>query len=196
MRRSAISGPTKFRPHLPTVNANASVSKVAPGKKDTFHATGADASPGDSVAFRWNFGDGSSAAGAVVNHAFAKASRHHVTVTATDLDGFTAGASLTITVPAVTELSIKPSRFRSSHGARITYMASQRAATTFRVLRAKTGKLVGKLTHKSHAGKNHFHFAARLKGHALKSGRYRLVAVPRNAAGIGRPVSVKFTIAG
>jgi hypothetical protein len=197
---AAISdvGAYEFRPHAPTVKATTTTLKIAPGKKDTFHASGSDLSPGDAVRFRWTFGDASAATGAVVSHSFAKAGHHHVTVTATDLDGFTSAASLTITVPgpAVSKLSIEPHRFRVRHGARIAYTASQPAATTFKVIRAKTGKLVSKFTHRGAAGKNHLHFAAKAKAHALAPGRYRLVAIPHNAAGTGRPVSVRFTIAG
>ncbi len=197
---AAISdvGAYEFRPHAPSVHASATALKLLPGKKDTFHATASDSSPGDAVSLHWSFGDGSSAAGPSVAHAFAKAGRHQVTVTATDLDRFTATASLTITVPGptISKLAIAPHNFRPGHGARISYTASQQATTTLRILRAKTGKLVGKLTHRGHAGNNHFRFAGKLGGHALKVGRYRLVAIPRNAAGTGRPVSVKFTIAG
>ena len=189
-------GAYEFRPHAPTVKANAAAPKIAPGKKDTFHATGSDPSPGDALTFRWTFGEGGTATGPVVSHAFAKAGQHRVTVTAADLDGFTATASLMVTIPAptVSHLSIKPGRISVGHGAKISYTASQAATTTFKVKSARTGRLLTVFTHKGRAGKNQLHFAAGAGGHTLARGRYRLVALPRNASGTGRPVSVKFTI--
>lgn len=197
---AAISdvGAFEFRPHAPSVHAGATALKILPGKKDTFHAAASDSSPGDAVSLHWSFGDGGSAAGPSVVHAFAKAGRHHVTVTATDLDRFTATAALVVTVPgpAISKLAIAPRHIRPGHGALITYTASQAATTNFIVLRSKTGRLVTKLERGSHAGKNHLHFAARAKGRPLAPGHYRLVAVPHNSAGVGRAVSVNFTITG
>ena len=45
-------------------------------------------------------------------------------------------------------------------------------------------------THRDHAGSDSLHF----KTKNLRRGRYRLQAVPRNKAGAGRAVSVKFRI--
>jgi hypothetical protein len=197
---AAISdiGAYEFIPHAPIVTATATELKIAPGRKDTFQAKASPQSPGDAASLRWNFGDGGSATGTIVSHAFAKAGRHHVTVTATDLDGFTDTVTLTITVPgpALSKLTIKPPRFRASHGATITYTASQAATTTFKVVRTKTGQTVMTFAHKGTAGPNQMHFAAGTKRHKLAPGGYQLTARPHNAAGTGGPVSAKFTIAG
>lgn len=97
---AAISdvGAYEFRPHVPTVHATASASTVSLAQPVTFHATGADASPGDKLSFRWSFGGGSSASGATVSHAFSSSGKHTVSVTVTDLDRFTATAHITVTV--------------------------------------------------------------------------------------------------
>jgi hypothetical protein len=91
-------GAYEFRPHVPAVHATASKSKVAVGKAIKFQATGSDASPGDALSFRWNFGPGASASGATVSHAFKTSGKHKISVTVTDLDRFTATATLTVTV--------------------------------------------------------------------------------------------------
>src|SRR5690242_13628423 len=82
---------------------------VAPGQAARFTAAGSDASPGDAVSMRWTFDDGATAPGASVTHAFTRAGRHRATVTATDLDGFTAATSVFVTVPGpqLSKLSVK-----------------------------------------------------------------------------------------
>jgi PKD repeat protein len=91
-------GAYELRPHVPIVHASASQSKVAAGKPIKFQATGSDASPGDALSFRWDFGGGSSASGAIVTHAFKSSGKHKVSVTVTDLDRFTATQTITVTV--------------------------------------------------------------------------------------------------
>jgi len=54
----------------------------------------------------------------------------------------------------------------------------------------------GSFKHVDAAGAVRFRFTGRVSGHALKVGRYRLKAVPRNAAGRGRAAYVKFRIKG
>jgi hypothetical protein len=185
-------GAYEFVPHAPAVSASASHLKLAAGKPDSFHAVRSDPSPGDVVSFHWNFGDGHSASGASVTHSFVKAGHHHVTVTATDLDGFTATASLTVTAtgPSISKLTIKPKILHAGHGATISYQDSQAAKTTFRLLHAKGSKVLASFSHQDKAGKNHVH----LSGHGLKPGRYRLEAIPHNHAGKGKPRFVKFTV--
>ena len=87
-------GAYEFRPHVPHVHATASKLQAAVGQPVTFHATGSDPSPGDHVSLHWSFGK----VGATVKHAFTTPGRHRVFVRGTDLDGFSATASVTITV--------------------------------------------------------------------------------------------------
>jgi PKD repeat protein len=47
------------------------------------------------VTFRWRFGDGKSAAGATVRHAYRKAGRYVVTLVATDAAGHAAAVART-----------------------------------------------------------------------------------------------------
>jgi hypothetical protein len=193
---AAISdiGAYEFVPRVPTAHASASATRVAGGSKIRFSATGADPAPGDLVAFAWHFDDGSSASGATVTHAFVKAGRHTATVTATDLDRFSASASLKITVlgPSISKLKFKPGRLHRGHKATISYRDSQAATTTFKLYRVGSRQALRTLTHRDHAGSNSLHFKAK----KLARGRYRLQAVPRNKAGAGRAVSVKFRVVG
>ena len=104
-------------------------------------------------------------------------------------------------------------------GALVRYTGTQPALTTFTVQAAKAGRRqgnkcrkpsrknrrgkrctryagVGSFKHTDAAGAVRFRFTGRVRGHALKRGRYRLKAVPRNAAGSGRAVYRKFRIKG
>jgi plastocyanin len=150
------------------------------------------------VSLRWTFDDGGSALGGSVTHAFAKAGRHRATVIATDLDGFSAGASVTVTVtgPSLTKLSLKPARFTAHAGTTIRYFDAQTAKTTFAVLRVRgrSAKVIGTFTHTDRAGKNAFHWSARIRRRPLAAGRYRLKAIPRNRAGAGAAVVVSFQV--
>jgi hypothetical protein len=55
---------------------------------------------GDALTFAWAFDDGASAAGAVVQHTFAKPGPHSGTVTVTDSTGRSATATASVVVPA------------------------------------------------------------------------------------------------
>lgn len=67
----------------------------------------------DACGYSWNFGDGSTAAGRIVNHAFSAAGTYTVTLTVTDSAGASASAFLAIRVvtvpaPTVTALNVAP----------------------------------------------------------------------------------------
>jgi len=104
-------------------------------------------------------------------------------------------------------------------GAVVRYSGTQPATTTFTVQAAKAGRRqggacrkpssknrrgkrcaryvgVGSFKHRDAAGAVRFRFTGRVRGHALRRGRYRLKAVPRNPAGSGRAVYRKFKIKG
>jgi hypothetical protein len=120
--------------------------------------------------------------------------------------------------PRLTSLRLRPDRFRTvaRHGAgatgtTVSYRDSAAATTTLSVLAIPTktctraqrrrrqcvirGRLIGKFAHHDRAGVNRFHFSGRVGGHALKPGRYRLVASPRTrAGGIGAAREATFRI--
>lgn len=63
-----------------------------------FDAGGSSDSDGTIATYAWDFGDGTSAQGAKVSHAFARSGRYDVTLTVTDNRGATATAMKTIAV--------------------------------------------------------------------------------------------------
>lgn len=88
----------------------------------------------------------------------------------------------------------KPAKGSATGGTRITYRDSEAATTRFTVQqRARVKrrgrrvlrwvKVRGSFSHRDHAGKNVVAFKGRLRGRALKPGRYRLVGVARDRAG-------------
>jgi serine protease len=91
-------GAYEFEPHAPIVHVTASKLRVTVGQPVTFHTAASDASPGDALSFRWNLGRGFRVLGATVSHTFTKPGRHTVVVKVTDLDRFSATASITVTV--------------------------------------------------------------------------------------------------
>jgi len=107
----------------------------------------------------------------------------------------TASFKIVDELPVLSKLKLKPKRFRprdkgksivKKGGARVSYKLSTSGRVRFKVERRKSGRFVkvkGKFVHKAKAGRNRFRFSGRLRGSALKAGRYRLVAQARDAAG-------------
>jgi len=85
----------------PVASAGASRT-VQPNTAELFSATGShDPSPGGFIqTYAWNFGDGSSAGGHTVSHAFANPGTYTVTLAVTDNCGGRSTASVVITVAA------------------------------------------------------------------------------------------------
>jgi uncharacterized protein YkwD len=114
--------------------------------------------------------------------------------------------AVTIAAPvagvALGRLGLSSPRLRAGGGGSlVSYTLSAPATVTFRVERAGAGgrwrALRGRLTHTSGQGANSFRFRARLQGHALASGRYRLVAVATCAAGTATPARrARFLVVG
>jgi hypothetical protein len=76
-------------------------------------AASSDADPGDTLTFAWNFGDGKSASGASVAHAFKSTGKKIVSLTATDQLGLSSTATAQVTVvdgPPFTIGKPKPNR--------------------------------------------------------------------------------------
>ena len=70
----------------------------------TFDGSGSTDADGPIVAWTWNFGDGTSATGAVVEHDYVNPGSYTVVLTVTDDTGLTDTASTAITVQAVAPL--------------------------------------------------------------------------------------------
>lgn len=118
------------------------------------------------------------------------------TVTATDIAGNTATTTVvyTVSVPAVrdtsqpvlTRLRLRPAKFTAKHGSTLTWTQSEAGKMTVTVLRPRKGGkpvTLGSFTVRRKAGVNQYSFGAKLKGKALKPGRYRLTARVTDAAG-------------
>jgi PKD repeat protein len=206
-------GAAEYQTLSPTAAASASASKAVAGSSVSFSGLNS-CGPGalsPVVSYRWSFGDGSSAAGATVKHAFAAPGTHTVTLTVTTAAGHSATATLTVEISAkpaiaarVTRLSVSPHRFattsrrRRKAGTTITYTLNENASVTFTVQRLTKGRhprgVRGSITRAGKTGRNRFHFSGLLRGHALAHGSYLLVATPSLAGHRGRAASVRFTI--
>lgn len=71
----------------PTVQIGSAPGRLRAGQAGTFSATGTldeDYAASDNLALSWTFGDGYTANGATVTHAWAKCGDYPVTVTASD----------------------------------------------------------------------------------------------------------------
>ncbi len=189
-------GAYELQPHAPTVAAGASASTGPPGQAIVFTARGSDPSPGDSLTYRWSFSGGGTASGARTTRSFAKPGRYAATVTATDLDGFTAAATRTVTItaskPRLTGLKLKPRSFKRGHAATIGYRDSAAARTTLTIERRKGRRWVKVLALKHHdrSGAN----KVMLNSKRLKAGAYRVVAVARDAGGSSNSATASFTV--
>jgi hypothetical protein len=166
----------------------------------------------------WSFGDGGTSTERTPTHTFAAPGSYEVGLTATDAFGKQASAARRITVsatpittiPVLSGLKLKPERFRAlrkggplagttaaKRGTRVRYTLDVAARVIFRVQRkrGKKFKLVkGSFGVDSLAGANQFRFSGRLRGRALRPGRYRLVARPQNGAGKGTTVRKAFRV--
>jgi len=96
----------------PTAEATASPTSVTPGQTVTFDGSDSTDDDGSIRAFQWDFGDGATATGATVEHAYDAAGEYTATLTVTDDDGATDGAALGVTVedadgPDTTEVTVE-----------------------------------------------------------------------------------------
>jgi hypothetical protein len=117
--------------------------------------------------------------------------------------------------PVASLLTVTPARFRAAGargaarrrgGTRISYALDEAATVKFtvkrivrRVVRHKRRTsyvpVRGSLTHAGKVGGNSLRFSGRLRGKPLKPGRYRLVALPADAAGnTGNAVLTRFRV--
>ncbi len=86
----------------PTANAGGPYTGQV-GSPITLSGSGTDPSPVDQAAltYRWDFGDGTTAAGAQVSHTYQQAGSYNATLTVTDKDGAVGTATTTVEVSAV-----------------------------------------------------------------------------------------------
>jgi hypothetical protein len=131
--------------------------------------------------------------------------------------GVISGLSLSPSSFAAAPSGATISSAKAKYGTLVSYRDSQAATAVFTVLRVSTGRkqagschkpskanrkgrpctllvALASVSHSDAAGAEHFHFSGRLKGKKLAKGAYRLQAVPRNSAGIGKAVVHSFTI--
>jgi hypothetical protein len=87
------------RPPVPVITSPAPNTTFEAGTTMIFTGSATDPD-GDAVTLAWDFGDGKSAAGAPTSHAFAVPGTYRVTLTATDTNGGTGVAFLTVVVVA------------------------------------------------------------------------------------------------
>jgi hypothetical protein len=118
--------------------------------------------------------------------------------------------------PVLSGLTVRPRAFAARRGTTISYRLSEAAAVSFTIQRRVSGRRKGKrcvtrrregrrcfryirlsggFQHAGHPGKNSLRFRGRLGKATLRRARYRLEAVPRDAAGNrGRSIRASFRI--
>ena len=78
-------------------------------------------------------------------------------------------------------------------GLRVSYGLSEAAVITFTIQRGS--RIVARFSRRDTSGRHTLVLTRRLLGHALEPGEYRLVAVPRDAAGnTGKPATARFLV--
>lgn len=134
-----------------------------------------------------------------------------------DIVDFKIAPSVIVAAPTGPTVVVAKAQKKRKTGAIVSYTASQPATTTFTVQRPAAGRRqagkctkpsksnhkrkrctrylsLGSFTHADIAGADRFRFTARLHGHKLKPGKYRLQAIPRNAAGTGPRTYTPFRV--
>ncbi|SEO66465.1 PKD repeat-containing protein [Halorientalis persicus] len=83
-------------PPMPSLTASSTT--VEPEQSITFDGAGSSDPDGSIISYEWDFGDGTTATGQQVTHAYADSGSYAATLTVTDDDGATASNSVSITV--------------------------------------------------------------------------------------------------
>ncbi|WP_420828719.1 S8 family serine peptidase [Halomicrobium salinisoli] len=84
----------------PTADATASPAEATVGEAISFDGSGSSDPDGAVERYEWAFGDGSTATGATVEHAYEEAGEYEATLTVTDGDDATATDAVTVAVEA------------------------------------------------------------------------------------------------
>ena len=87
----------------PTAAFSASPGSTSEGTPVSFDGSGSSSTNGGITSYAWNFGDGSSAAGATASHAYAAAGAYEATLAVTDGSGFTTSVTHDVTVTVAGE---------------------------------------------------------------------------------------------
>jgi immune inhibitor A len=110
----------------PTAVAQARPTTVTVGEEVTFDASASsDDAPG--LTYDWEFGDGETASGEVVHHAYSSAGTKVATLTVTDAGGLQDTDTVTITVLAQPDLQVTnlvASNNRAKQGQKVTFTAT------------------------------------------------------------------------
>jgi PKD repeat protein len=107
-------------PVPPNQPPTASFTSSCTGLTCSFDATGATDPDGSVTSYVWDFGDGATATGPRVDHAFPAAGDHQVLLTVTDDDGATGATTSTVTVaeppPVTAGIDLRGSAGTSARG--------------------------------------------------------------------------------
>jgi hypothetical protein len=92
----------------PTADAAARPTEVATGEEVTFDGSGSsdDRTPADALTYAWDFGDGTTADGQVVHHAYDLAGTYEATLTVTDESSLSDTDTVTIIVTGEADLVV------------------------------------------------------------------------------------------
>jgi PKD repeat protein len=115
---------TLVTPALPTAVLRVATAHPLAGRGTSFNGTRSSDTGGQIVSYRWSFGDGASAGGATVSHAYRRAGAYRVTLTVADETGATARATTVVRVSAVATIS----RVAVRHGRHGTQLVLRVAA--------------------------------------------------------------------
>jgi PKD domain len=152
-----------FDATAPTIGSASIPAAASVGRPATFAATGTDF--WGPVTLSWTFGDGGSAIGGTVSHAFTTPGAHSITVTATDAVGNAATRTGTITAAAIPPVLSKVSqthgtfrvgsaptpivaragkhRRRAPVGTTFVFTLSEAAGVSIRITHAEPGRRSG-----------------------------------------------------
>lgn len=187
------------------------------GRAVSFSASPFDVWSAPSAA-SWSFGDGATAIGNRVAHAYANLGRRTVDVTTTDaLGNATTTTNAIVVNPSVLGLRVTPYAFRRSRPGSIGFRLAVASSVRFDAERAGVGRRVGgrcvsptaanrrravctryaragSFTRSRPAGRSRFKVPVRIAGRRLKAGRYRMSATPSAASLAGAPSRTGFRV--
>ena len=126
----------------PTANPTVTPKAPATGETVTFDGSSSidDRQPASELTYEWTFGDGTSATGAKVTHAYAAKGTYTATLTVTDAEGLSGSATVPVTVSGpdlqVTDVAATAGKLRQ--GTSVTITATVRNAGPGRSPASKT----------------------------------------------------------
>ncbi len=109
----------------PIASFTASSSRPLVGEVVAFNGSASYDPDGSIESYAWDFGDGSSASGAVVTHSYATHGVYDVTLVVTDFDNLTGSQTASIRVLALPSASFAFGPSKPLEGAPVTFNASQ-----------------------------------------------------------------------